>query len=395
MRISDRVRRLTPSLTFALIAKTKALKAQGKDIVSLGAGEPDFPTPENIRRAAARAMDAGHTKYTETPGILDLRKAVCAAYAKQGVTYAPGQVVVTTGAKHALFQAIQAVVNDGDPVLVPQPSWLSYGDMVLAAGGRPVPVACTEERGFKLTPDVLRAASAAESAARLVIFNGVSNPTGVVHSPDEMRALAEVAEERDLWVLSDEIYERLVYGGAKTAPFASVHPKAPARTITVSGVSKTFSMTGWRVGWAAAPADVAEAISTLQGQSTSNTCSVAQHAALEALTGDQTAIEAMCREFETRRDHMVRRLRAIPGVHLTVPQGAFYAFPRVDSYYGRRPGLSGSIAMAEAILEEALVTVVPGQPFGSDAHVRLSYTCSMQDIDKAMDRLDAFFAKLR
>ncbi|MCE9635286.1 MAG: pyridoxal phosphate-dependent aminotransferase [Planctomycetes bacterium] len=396
MRISARVRSLTPSLTLQLIAKTKALKAQGKDVVSLGAGEPDFNTPEPVRRAAVRAMDAGHTRYTEVAGILELRKAIAALYAKPwGLVYSPSQVLVSTGAKHALFQAVQTLVDDGDPVLIPQPSWLSYIDMVLAAGGAPVPVPCTEADGLKLTPNILRAACDRAPKARLVIFNGVSNPTGVVHSPEEQAALGDVVRERDLVVLSDEIYERLVYDGARTAPFAASHPEVAARTVCVSGVSKTYAMTGWRIGWAVGPAEVLEAMTTLQGQSTSNTCSVAQYAALEALTGDDSAQRAMIAEFAKRRDHMVERLRAIPKLHLTKPEGAFYVFPRVDAYYGARPGLTGSIAMAEAILDEALVAVVPGGPFGSDAHIRLSYACSMADIDKAMDRLDAFFAKLR
>jgi aspartate aminotransferase len=396
MRISDRVKRLTPSLTLQLIAKTKALRAAGKDVVSLGAGEPDFPTPEDVRRAAARAMDAGHTRYTEVPGILELRRAICALYEKPwGLRYAPSQAIVCTGAKHAIFQAIQALVNEGDEVLVPQPSWLSYPDMVLAAGGIPVTVACTEERGLKLTPDVLRAACDRAPRARVVVFNGVSNPTGVVHTEADQAALAEVVRERDLTVISDEIYERLVYDGLRSAPFATSHPDAAARTVCVSGVSKTFAMTGWRIGWAVGPADVIEAMGTLQSQSTSNTCSIAQHAALQALTGDGAAIGTMVEAFVKRRDRIVARLRAIPRLHLTTPQGAFYAFPRVDAYYGARPGLTGSIALAEAILEEALVAVVPGQPFGSDAHIRLSYACSMADIDQAMDRLDQFFAKLR
>jgi aspartate aminotransferase len=396
MRISDRVRRLTPSLTLQLIAKTKALRAAGKDVVSLGAGEPDFRTPDDVCRAAAQAMDAGHTRYTEVAGILELRKAIVALYEKPwGLSYKPSQAIVCTGAKHAIFQALQAVVNDGDPVFVPQPSWLSYTDMVLAADGRPVTIACTEEREFKLTPDVLRAACDREPAARVLLFNGVSNPTGMVHTPEEQAALGEVVRERDLFVISDEIYEHLVYDGARTAPFPASHPDLVARTVCVSGVSKTYAMTGWRIGWAVGPADVLEAMTTLQGQSTSNTCSIAQHAALQAITGDGETLRKMVAEFARRRDRMVERLRAIPRIHVTKPQGAFYVFPRVDAYYGARPGLTGSIAMAEAILDEALVAVVPGGPFGSDAHIRLSYACSMADIDRAMDRLDAFFAKLR
>jgi aspartate aminotransferase len=396
MRVSDRVRAISPSLTLALIAKTKALKAAGKDIVSFGAGEPDFPTPKNVRDAAARAIEAGHTKYTEEAGILDLRRAIVAQYkSRWNLAYDANDAIVSTGAKQAIYNAIHALVNDGDEVLIPQPSWLSYPEMVKSAGGVPVTVACPESDGFRLTRATLAAACDEHPRARVIIFNGVSNPTGCVHSPEEQRALAAVAEERDLAVISDEIYERLVYNGAKTAPFAASHPAAKARTICVSGVSKTFSMTGWRIGYAVGPSPVIAAMRTLQGQSTSNACSISQHAALEALTGDQAEIEKMVAEFAKRRDRMVALLRAVPGVHLTEPQGAFYAFPRVDSYYGSRSTLKGSVALAEALLEEAGVAVVPGAPFGSDAHIRLSYACSMSDIDRGMARVAVFFSQLR
>ncbi len=396
MKISDRVRSISPSLTLALIGKTKALRAAGRDIVSFGAGEPDFPTPKNICDAAVRAIAAGHTKYTEESGILELRRAIVAHYKNRwNLWYDPNDALVTTGAKQAIFNAVHALVNTGDEVLVPQPSWLSYPEMVKSAGGVPVLVACPEAHGFKLRPETLVAACERHPKARVLIFNGVSNPTGCVHSPEEQRALAEVAEKRDLVVVSDEIYERMVYGAAKTAPFASTHPAAKARTICVSGVSKTFSMTGWRIGYAVGPSDVLAAMKTLQGQSTSNTCSIAQHAALEALIGDQSEIDKMIAEFGRRRDRMTSLVSEIPGVEFAMPEGAFYVFPRVDRYYGARPKLTGSIALAEAILEEAGVAVVPGAPFGSDAHVRLSYACSPADIDKGMARLAEFFAKLR
>ena len=396
MKISDRARAISPSLTLALISKTKALKAAGRDVVSFGAGEPDFPTPKNICDAATRAIAAGHTKYTEEAGILDLRRAIVAHYKNRwNLWYDPNDALVTTGAKHAIYNAIQALVNAGDEVLIPQPSWLSYPEMVKAASGVPVVVPCPEAHGFKLRPETLLAACEKHPKARVVIFNGVSNPTGCVHSPEEQRALAEIAEKRDLVVISDEIYERMVYGGAKTAPFASTHPSAKARTVCVSGVSKTFSMTGWRIGYAVGPSDILGAMKTLQGQSTSNTCSISQHAALEAVTGDQGEIEKMIAEFGRRRDRMTSLLREIPGVGFAMPEGAFYVFPRVDAYYGARPGLTGSVALAEAILDEAGVAVVPGAPFGSDAHIRLSYACSPADIDKGMGRLAEFFAKLR
>ncbi len=392
MKISARVRSLSPSLTLALISKTRALKAEGRDIVSLGAGEPDFPTPENVCEAARRAIAAGHTKYTEEAGIPALRQAIVDHYARDwGLAYGVQDALVTNGAKHAIFQALQALVDRGDEVLVPQPSWLSYPEMVKAVEGVPVTFQCAEEDGFKLRPDVLEAACARHPRARLLIFNGVSNPTGAVHSPEQQAALADVCERHDLTVVSDEIYERLVYAPARTAPFATSRPFAKDRTVCVSGVSKTFSMTGWRIGYAVGPTEVISAMRKLQSQSTSNACSISQYAALEALTGDQTEIDRMNGEFRRRRDRMLALCAGIPGLRATTPEGAFYVWLRADAYYGRRPGTDGSVALAESILEQAGVTVVPGAPFGSDAHIRLSYACSMADIEKAMGRLREFF----
>ncbi len=392
MRISARVRRLQPSLTLALIARTNELRAAGRDIITLGAGEPDFVTPDHIRDAAKAAIDAGHTHYTEVGGIKPLRTAIAASYGKFDLEYSPNDVVVTAGAKHALFNALLALVDDGDRVIIPTPSWLSYPEMVKAAGGEPLIVPCSEEDGFRLTPDALR--TACEQGAKALILNGVSNPTGAVHSPADHRALAEVAAEFGLFVISDEIYERLVYEPFETSPFAAGVPAAKDLTLHVSGVSKTFAMTGWRIGYAAGPTDIIGAMRKLQGQSTSNVCSIAQHAALEALTGDQAPIEAMRQSFAARRTLMMELLAKIPDLHVTEPGGAFYVFPRVDSYYGRREGVDGSISMAEAMLNDVGIAVVPGLPFGSDAHIRLSYACSEDDIRNACGRLAKFFAGL-
>lgn len=391
MRIARRVARLTPSATLALVARTAELRAAGRDILSFGAGEPDFNTPEHIRTAAATAVDQGHTGYTAVAGIAPLRDAVAAGYRAAGVPYGIGDVQITCGAKHAIFQALMALLEDGDRVVVPAPYWVSYPDMVKAAGGTPVLAPCREEDGFVLQPETLRRVG---RGARLLILNPISNPTGGVHSAADLAALADVCRELDLIVISDEIYEFLTYDGAAAVPFASVSEDAAARTITVSGVSKTYAMTGWRIGWAAGPTDVIAAIRKLQGQSTSNAATPSQWAALQALTGPRDEIHAMIRAFHERRDRMVDLLRAIPGLSTTVPGGAFYVFPRVDAYYGKRPGLDGSVALCEALLEEAGVAVVPGAAFGSDAHVRLSYACSMEDIERGLGLLAEWFAAL-
>jgi aspartate aminotransferase len=396
MRISDRIERLSPSLTLQLIARTRQLRAEGHDVVSLAAGEPDFPTPRHVREAAVRAMEAGHTRYTEEAGVPALRTAVAALYREPwGLDYGLNETIVTSGAKFAIYQAFQCLLNEGDEVLLPRPSWLSYPDMVKAAGGVPVDVPLREEDGFKLRPDLLCRACDEHPGARVLVLNGVSNPTGAVHTPQELRAVAEVCEQRDLFVVSDEIYERLVYNGVETAPFAAVHPSARERCLMVSGVSKTFAMTGWRIGYAVGPARLVGAMRKLQGQSTSNPCSVAQYAALEALTGDQTEIEAMIQEFGRRRERIVELLRDVPDVTVARPDGAFYVFPRVDAYYDLRPAVTGSVALAEALLEETGVAVVPGAPFGSDAHVRLSYACSVDDIERALGRMQEFFRGLK
>lgn len=387
MRISDRVERLSPSLTLQLVARTKELKAAGRDVISLGAGEPDFPTPENIRRAAARAIELGHTRYTDVAGIPALRTAVADLYrAEHGLEYAPTDVLVCPGAKFALFLALQALVDAGDRVLVPQPSWLSYPEMVKAAGGTPVSVPTHEERGFRLDAADVEAALA-DGGAKVLILNTVSNPTGGVHTAEDCAAIAQLCHRHGVTVISDEIYERLVYEPAVASSFAASSPVAKELTLVVSGVSKTFAMTGWRIGYAAGPSKLIAAMKKLQGQATSNPCSIAQYAALEAITGDQSTVETMRVEFRRRRDRLVELLRAIPGVDVAEPQGAFYAFPRVDEYYGRRADVTDSLSFAGALLEEANVVVVPGLPFGSDAHVRLSYACSMQDIETAVGRM--------
>ncbi len=386
------MQQIQPSATLALVARTAELRAEGRDIVSFGAGEPDFPTPANIRAAGARAIEEGRTRYTAVAGVIELRRAITAAYASRwDLAYAPNDVVVTCGAKQALFNALLALLDPGDRVLVPAPYWVSYPEMVKAAGGTPVIVPCRHDDGFRLRPDTLRRLG---KGARVLLFNGISNPTGAVHDRGEIAAIAEVARELDLAVVSDEIYENLVYDGADSAAFAAVSADARSRAILVSGVSKTYAMTGWRIGWAAGPSDVIGAMRKLQGQSTSNACSISQWAALEALSGPQDEILAMVVEFQRRRDRMLQLLRAIPGIDVETPGGAFYVMPRVDGFFGRRDGVDDCMSLAAGLLDEAGVAVVPGAPFGAPEHVRLSYACSMEDIERGVQRLASYLSEL-
>lgn len=391
MRTSKRAQQIQPSATLALVARTAELRAEGRDIVSFGAGEPDFPTPANVRAAAARAMDEGKTRYTAVAGVIELRRAIVESYSSAGVSYDPKDVVVTSGAKQGLFNALLALVDAGDRVVVPAPYWVSYPEMVKAAGGTPVIATCRQEDGFRLQPDELRRVG---KGAKVLLFNGISNPTGAVHSSADLAALAEVCKELDLIVISDEIYERLVYDGAESAPFSSVSDDARERTVLVSGVSKTFAMTGWRIGWALGPSDIITGMRKLQSQSTSNACSVSQWAALEALTGPQDEIRSMVTQFQARRDRMVALLSAIDGIQVDTPGGAFYVLPRIDAFFGRRAGIDDAASLAAALLDESGIAVVPGGPFGAPNHIRLSYACAMADIEQGMERLTAFLTSL-
>ena len=392
MRTSKRVQQIKPSATLALVARTAELRAEGRDILSFGAGEPDFDTPANIRAAGAQAIEDGKTRYTAVAGVMPLREAIVAGYRERwGLVYPPNDVVVTCGAKQAIFNALLALLDPGDRVVIPAPYWVSYPDMVMAAGGTPVIVECPQENGFRLQPDDLRRVG---KGARVLLFNGVSNPTGAVHTRSDIAAIAQVCKELDLAVVSDEIYENLVYDGAESAAFAAVSDDARARSILISGVSKTYAMTGWRIGWAAGPSDIIGAMRKLQGQSTSNATSISQWAALEALTGPQGEIQAMVVEFQRRRDRMVELLRAIPGIDVETPGGAFYVMPRVDAFFGRRPGIDDSMTLAAGLLDEAGIALVPGAPFGAPNHIRLSYACSMDDIEQGLERMSAYLTAL-
>jgi len=393
--LSENAQRIGESATMAISARAKAMKRAGEDVIALAAGEPDFDTPAHIVAAAKQALDDGFTRYTPASGIPELRTAWAEQVGrKRGVTYQPEQLIVTAGGKQAIFNVIYALVNPGDEVIIPAPYWVSYPEQVRAIGAVPVILETQADEGFKVTPQALR--QAITDRTRLFILNTPSNPTGSVYARDELAALAQVLVEKGVPALSDEVYDELVYDGEFTS-IASLGEEIYNLTVVVGAVSKTYAMTGWRIGYAAGPAEVIAAAGRLQSHSTSGPNSVAQKAALAAITGDQSAVAAMRREFDRRRQYMIQRLQAMPGVTCPEPQGAFYAFPRVSSYYGRRYNsevIEGSLTFCRLLLEHEKVAAVPGLAFGDDAHIRLSYAASMAQIEEAMDRLERFLSRL-
>jgi aspartate aminotransferase len=387
-QLAQRATTLTPSLTLAIDAKAKKLKAEGVDVCGFGAGEPDFDTPQYIKDAAVQALAAGFTKYTPSSGIPELRAAIAEKLKKEnGVEYKPSQVIVNCGAKHSCYNVILATCQAGDEVIIPAPYWLSYPEMVKLADASPVIVETTEASGFKITPEQFR--DAMTPATKLIILNSPGNPTGSVYTREELEALAEVALEEDILMLSDEIYEKITYDGTECVSLASLSKNIYDLTITVNGFSKAFAMTGWRLGYIAAPEAIAAAIDSIQSHSTSNPTSFAQKGALAGLKGDQSFIGEMVKAFAERRTYMYDRLTKIPSVTCVKPMGAFYMLPNISGY-----GLS-STSFSTKLLDEQKVAVVPGVAFGSDAHVRLSYACSMENIQKGLDRIEAFCASLK
>ena len=397
--LADRLKTLAPSSTLAVQAKAKALRARGVDVISFGAGEPDFDTPERIKDAASQAMRRGQTKYTEVGGIPELRAAICGKLKRDnGLAYEPADVLVSVGAKHALFNVVVALVNPGDEVLVPSPFWVSYPEQVRLLGGVPVEVPTTEASGFDLDPDRVRAAVTPRT--RLIVLNSPNNPTGAVFSRAALEAVADLAVERGLWVVSDECYEALTFEGRHVS-VASFGPEVKARTIVVNTCSKAYAMTGWRIGYAAGDRTLIKAMTDVQSQVTSSPSSIAQWAAVEALTGAQDEVAKMAGEFDRRRRLIVAGLNALPGVRCVMPKGAFYAFANVSGLFGRTwPRLDGALTLKTSLdvtsflLEEARVAVVPGKDFGSDAHVRLSYATSDTLISEGLARMGAALAKL-
>jgi len=376
-------------------ARAKALVAQGIDIVNLTAGEPDFETLPAASAGGIAAIESGFTRYPPVPGIPELRAAIARKLKQDnGVDYKPNQVVVSNGAKQSIYNALMVLLDPGDEVVIPIPAWVSYPEMVRLAGGTPITVD-TAPNGYRL--DEASIAAAITPRTKVIMLNSPSNPTGVVCSDAQLRMVARLAVENDLYVISDEIYEKLTYGDEHIS-IASLSPEIRDRTITVNGFSKAYAMTGWRMGYAAATPEIAEAMSGFQSQCTSGASSISQKAALAALEGDQAPVEAMRVQFDRRRRYVAERLGGMPGVELEgLPEGAFYIFPRVDGLFGRTVGgirIDGSITFAQALLEQARVAVVPGLPFGSDRHIRISYACSLETLTEGMDRMDAFASSL-
>jgi aspartate aminotransferase len=391
LHTARRMRALEPSATLAMAARAAAMTAAGVDVIDLSVGEPDFPTPEHICRAAEEAIRSGKTKYTPAAGIPQLRKAVADdASRRTGLAVTPGQVVVSNGAKHSLHNVFTALLNEGDEVVVPTPYWVSYAELIKLAGARPVLVETRIDDDFKLAPGALRAALTPKT--RMLLLCSPSNPTGVVYSPDELGALAEIAIDRDLAVVSDEIYDQLVFDGRRSVSFPTLRPGLEQRTVVVAGVSKTYSMTGWRIGWTIAPEPLSKAIANLQSQETSNPCSVSQHAAVAALTGPQECVAEMCRAFQRRRDLVAGRLRSLPGVRLPEIGGAFYAFFDIREPLARMRagGIGTSMEWCEALLERKHVALVAGSAFGAEGHVRMSFAAAEEKLAAGLDRIASF-----
>jgi len=389
MRISRRLERVKPSATLAVTAAVAALRQQGKDIIDFGTGEPDFDTPEHIKAAAVAAMAAGETKYTPVGGTLALKKAIATKLARDnGLEYAPEEIIASTGGKQSLATAFLAMFEEGDEVVVPAPFWVSYADMLALAGATPVIVKTPESGGFLLTPDALEAAIGPRT--RAVIVNSPSNPTGAAYGPDELRALGEVAARHRLSVISDDVYECLTYDGFVQHHLLTLCPELRAQTLVVNSVSKTYAMTGWRLGYAAGPRHVITAMTTLQSQNTSNPCSITQAAAREALTGPQQCVGQMVAEFTRRRAYVIERLAAIAGVTCSSPRGAFYVFPSIGAFLGRRVGsykLASASDLAAYLVSEVGLAVVAGEDFGAPSNIRISYATSMANLREGLDRL--------
>ena len=395
--ISEKVQRIGASPTLKISAKAKAMKAEGIDVIDLSVGEPDLPTPENIKEAGIKAIRDNFTKYTDSDGILPLRKAIAKRLKEDfGLEYGPKQIIVSAGAKSSLFHLVQALVDEGEEVIIPAPYWVTYPECVALAKGKSVIVPTREEDGFLLTPEALKASIS--PATKAIILNNPANPTGGAYTKDQLLALAEVIRGEDVYVVADEIYSSLVYDNFKFTSFAALGDDIKKKTIIVNGVSKSYSMTGWRIGFAAGPAEVIDGMSKIQSHTTSNACSIAQKAGLEAYDGPQYDVQKMVAEFQRRRNYCLMRLATVQGLACFKPLGAFYLFPNVKSFYDKEAGgakIRNSYGLAYYLLKEARVAIVPGDAFGADGYIRLSYATSMTSLEKSMDRIIEALGRLK
>ena len=391
--ISDSLKRIKPSPTIAVTQKARELRAAGKDVIGLGAGEPDFDTPDNVKNAAIKAIKSGDTKYTAVDGTPALKKAIIAKFKRENkLSYSTDQITVGTGGKQVLYNAFMATLNKGDEVIIPAPFWVSYPDMVLLAGGKPKIVKCTEQEGFKLTASKLR--KAITKKTKWVILNSPSNPTGAGYTKKEIEELAKVlVKNKKVYILSDDIYEHIKYDNFNFYTIAQ-NSKLKDRTLTMNGVSKSYAMTGWRIGYAAGPKDVIKAIGKIQSQSTSNPSSISQAAAVEALNGNQGFIKKRSKAFKERRDFVVKSLNKIKGINCLTPNGAFYVFPSCKGLLNKKTKLKTDTEFVQKLLEKSNVAVVQGSAFGLDGYFRISYATSMQNLKKAMERIKSFCESL-
>jgi len=389
--ISERVQSVKPSPTLAIDAKAKLLKQQGIDVVNFGAGEPDFDTPQNIKDAAIKAINAGFTKYCPVAGTPDLKNAVIEKLKKDNsLEYKPEEIIVSCGAKHSLYNLFQTVINEGDEVIIPAPYWVSYPDMAILAGGEPVIINTGDKNNFKITPQILE--KVITSKTKALVLNSPSNPTGATYSKEELEAIADICVKNNILIISDEIYEKLIYDGFQFASIAQVSQKAKDITVVVNGVSKSYAMTGWRIGYAAGPKEIISGMEKIQSQSTSNATSISLKAAAEALNGKQDDVEMMRKEFEKRRDYIVERLNNIKGITCLKPNGAFYVYPNISALLGKTYGgktINTDMELADYLLDTAKIAVVPGSAFGTQGYIRISYATSLKNIEEGINRLEA------
>lgn len=397
MKLAERVNRIKPSPTFAAAAKAAAMRAKGIEVISLAQGEPDFDTPENIKEAAYKAIREGITKYTPAAGFPDLKDAIIQKFKNDnGLTYDRSQVFASAGAKLIIYNLAQALFGAGDEVIIPAPYWVSYPDIVLLMDATPVVISTSEKQGFKMSVDQLN--SATTSRTKAIIINSPCNPTGATYTADELKALAEILLQKKILIIADDIYEKFVYDGTVFTSIASLGKEIQDQTVVVNGVSKTYSMTGWRIGYAAGPAEIIAAMDKIQTQNVSNPVSFCQKAAVEALLGPQDSVQKMIAEFNRRRRYIVDRLNAMEGISCFMPKGAFYAFPNVTGLFGKKWGekqISNSSDVTDFLLEEAKVAVVAGSAFGDDNYVRFAYATSMKNIEKGMDQIQEALKKLK